>query len=32
LHPTVEQRKAGIGFGAVEIGFTTLAKLAKHLA
>src|SRR5262249_803123 len=24
LHPTVEQRNAGIGFGAVEIGFTTL--------
>jgi uncharacterized protein YndB with AHSA1/START domain len=31
LHPTVEQRNAGIGFGAVEIGFTTLDKLARHL-
>ncbi len=31
LHPTVEQRRAGIGFGAVEIGFTTLDKLARHL-
>ena len=31
LHPTVEQRNAAIGFGAVEIGFTTLDKLAKHL-
>jgi uncharacterized protein YndB with AHSA1/START domain len=31
LHPTVEQRNAKIGFGAVEIGFTTLDKLAKHL-
>ena len=32
LHPTVEQRNAGIGFGAVEIGFTTLDKLVRHLA
>jgi hypothetical protein len=32
LHPTVEQRNAGIGFGAVEIGFTTLDKLARHLS
>ena len=32
LHPTVEQRNAGIGFGAVEIGFTTLDKLTEHLA
>jgi uncharacterized protein YndB with AHSA1/START domain len=28
LHPTAEQRNAGIGFGAVEIGITTLDKLA----
>ena len=32
LHPTVEQRNAGIGFGAVEIGFTTLDNLTRHLA
>jgi uncharacterized protein YndB with AHSA1/START domain len=31
LHPTKEQRDAGIGFGAVEIGYTTLDKLADHL-
>ena len=31
LHPTKEQRDAGIGFGAVEIGYTTLDKLAEHL-
>jgi uncharacterized protein YndB with AHSA1/START domain len=31
LHPTKEQREAGIGFGAVEIGYTTLDKLAEHL-
>ncbi len=31
LHPTAEQRNAGIGLGAVEIGFTTLDKLARHL-
>jgi len=31
LHPTAEQRRAGIGFGAVEIGFTTLDKLVRHL-
>jgi uncharacterized protein YndB with AHSA1/START domain len=31
LHPTVEQRNAGIGFGAVEIGFTTMDKLDRHL-
>jgi uncharacterized protein YndB with AHSA1/START domain len=31
LHPTKEQRDAGIGFGAVEIGYTTLDKLAQHL-
>lgn len=32
LHPTAAQRNAGIGFGAVEIGFTTLDHLARHLA
>ncbi|TAL03807.1 MAG: ATPase [Rhodospirillaceae bacterium] len=31
LHPTVEQRNAGIGFGAVEFGYQTLDKLANHL-
>ena len=31
LHPTVEQREAGIGFGAVELGLQTLQKLARHL-
>lgn len=31
LHPTKEQRDAGIGFGAVELGYQTLAKLARHL-
>lgn len=31
LHPTKAQRDAGIGFGAVEIGYTTLDKLAEHL-
>ena len=31
LHPTVEQRDAGIGFGAVELGLQTLEKLARHL-
>lgn len=31
LHPTKEQRNATIGFGAVEIGYTTLDKLAEHL-
>jgi uncharacterized protein YndB with AHSA1/START domain len=31
LHPTVEQRNAGIGFGAVELGLQTLDKLARHL-
>ena len=31
LHPTVEQRNAGIGFGAVELGLQTLQKLASHL-
>ena len=31
LHPTAEQRDAGIGFGAVELGLQTLQKLARHL-
>ena len=31
LHPTVEQRNAGIRFGAVELGLQTLQKLARHL-
>ncbi len=31
LHPTAELRSAKIGFGAVEIGLTTLDKLARHL-
>ena len=31
LHPTKEQRDAGIAFGAVEIGYTTRDKLAEHL-
>jgi uncharacterized protein YndB with AHSA1/START domain len=31
LHPTKEQRDAGIAFGAVEIGYTTMDKLAEHL-
>jgi uncharacterized protein YndB with AHSA1/START domain len=31
LHPTKEQRDAGIGFGAVELGYQTLDKLARHL-
>lgn len=31
LHPTREQRTAGIGFGAVELGYTTLDKLGEHL-
>lgn len=30
LHPTKEQRAAGIGFGAVEMGLQTLDKLAAH--
>jgi len=32
LHPTPEQRNAGIGFGAVEFGYQTLDKLGDHLA
>jgi uncharacterized protein YndB with AHSA1/START domain len=31
LHPTVQQRNAGIGFGAVELGMQTMDKLARHL-
>jgi uncharacterized protein YndB with AHSA1/START domain len=31
LHPTVAQRNAGVGFGAVEFGYQTLDKLAKHV-
>ena len=31
LHPTKEQRDAGVGFGAVEFGYQTLGKLARHL-
>lgn len=31
LHPTKAQRDAGIGFGAVEYGYQTLGKLARHL-
>lgn len=32
LHPTAARREAVIGFGAVEFGYQTLAKLAAHLA
>lgn len=32
LHPTAARRKEVIGFGAVELGFQTLDKLAEHLA
>jgi uncharacterized protein YndB with AHSA1/START domain len=31
LHPTKAQRDATIGFGAVELGYQTLDKLAEHL-
>jgi uncharacterized protein YndB with AHSA1/START domain len=31
LHPTKAQRDATIGFGAVEFGYQTLEKLARHL-
>ena len=30
LHPSVERRSMVIGFGAVEYGYQTLAKLADH--
>lgn len=31
LHPTVEQRNAVVGFGAVELGLQTLQKLARSV-
>jgi uncharacterized protein YndB with AHSA1/START domain len=31
LHPTKAQRDASVGFGAVEIGYTTIDKLEEHL-
>lgn len=31
LHPTKARRDAGVGFGAVELGYQTLDKLAEHL-
>ena len=31
LHPTVAQRDAKLGFGAVELGLQTMQKLAHHL-
>jgi uncharacterized protein YndB with AHSA1/START domain len=31
LHPTAAQREAKIGFGAVEYGYQTLDKLARHV-
>jgi uncharacterized protein YndB with AHSA1/START domain len=31
LHPTAAQRRATIGFGAVELGLQTMQKLADHL-
>lgn len=31
LHPTVEQRDAKIGLGAVELGLQTMHKLARYL-
>lgn len=31
LHPTKERRAIVIGFGAVELGYQTLEKLAEHL-
>jgi uncharacterized protein YndB with AHSA1/START domain len=31
LHPTKARRQAGIGFGAVELGYQTLDRLAEHL-
>ena len=31
LHPTKGQRDATVGFGAVEFGYQTLDKLARHL-
>jgi hypothetical protein len=31
LLPTKEERDGAIGFGAVELGYQTLGKLARHL-
>ena len=31
FHPSAERRKVVIGFGAVELGYQTLDKLAKHV-
>ncbi len=31
LHPSKAQRDQGIGFGAVEFGYQTLEKLARHV-
>jgi uncharacterized protein YndB with AHSA1/START domain len=31
LHPTKAQRDAGLGFGAVELGYQTLEKFAEYL-
>ena len=31
MHPTPENRKFAIGFGAVELGTQTLSKLAEHV-
>lgn len=31
LHPTKAQRDAGVGFGAVELGYQTLDKFAEYL-
>jgi uncharacterized protein YndB with AHSA1/START domain len=31
LHPSKERRDWAVGFGAVEIGYTTMDKLAEHL-
>lgn len=31
LHPTKAQRDAGVGFGAVELGYQTLDKLAEFV-
>lgn len=32
LLPTAEQREEAVGFGAVELGYQTLDRLARHLA
>ena len=31
IHPTRAQRDAGLGFGAVELGYQTLDKCAEHI-